>query len=39
MKLIEINELILSFAEYNKLKQKHRDVLRRRSESMLFYNT
>ncbi|CAJ1086350.1 NACHT%2C LRR and PYD domains-containing protein 3-like [Xyrichtys novacula] len=25
--------------EYNKVKQKHRDVLRRRSESMLFYNT
>ncbi|XP_036968485.1 protein NLRC3-like [Acanthopagrus latus] len=27
------------FKEYDKLKQKHRDVLRRRSESMLFYNT
>ncbi|XP_034425354.1 protein NLRC3-like [Hippoglossus hippoglossus] len=25
--------------EYNKVKQKHKDVLRRRSESMLFYNT
>nr|XP_019951055.1 PREDICTED: protein NLRC3-like [Paralichthys olivaceus] len=25
--------------EYNKVKQKHEDVLRRRSESMLFYNT
>ncbi|XP_070785970.1 NLR family CARD domain-containing protein 3-like [Enoplosus armatus] len=25
--------------EFNKVKQKHRDVLRRRSESMLFYNT
>lgn len=28
-----------SFAEYNKVKQKHKDVLRRRSENMLFYNT
>ncbi|XP_008292476.1 protein NLRC3-like [Stegastes partitus] len=27
------------FKEYNKVKQKHKDVLRRRSESMLFYNT
>ncbi|XP_044040627.1 NLR family CARD domain-containing protein 3-like [Siniperca chuatsi] len=26
-------------AEYNNVKQKHRGVLRRRSESMLFYNT
>ncbi|XP_074518106.1 protein NLRC3-like [Halichoeres trimaculatus] len=26
-------------AEYNKVKQKHKDVLHRRSESMLFYNT
>ncbi|KAM7377423.1 hypothetical protein PAMA_013959 [Pampus argenteus] len=25
--------------EYTKVKQKHKDVLRRRSESMLFYNT
>ncbi|XP_035531628.1 NACHT, LRR and PYD domains-containing protein 3-like [Morone saxatilis] len=25
--------------EYNKVKQKHKDVLKRRSESMLFYNT
>ncbi|XP_031707297.1 NACHT, LRR and PYD domains-containing protein 12-like [Anarrhichthys ocellatus] len=25
--------------EYNKVKQKHKDVLTRRSESMLFYNT
>ncbi|XP_035505649.1 NLR family CARD domain-containing protein 3 isoform X2 [Scophthalmus maximus] len=25
--------------EYNKVKQKHKDVMRRRSESMLFYNT
>ncbi|KAG7243312.1 hypothetical protein INR49_011767 [Caranx melampygus] len=25
--------------QYNKLKQKHKDVLRRRSETMLFYNT
>ncbi|XP_018546188.1 NLR family CARD domain-containing protein 3 [Lates calcarifer] len=25
--------------EYNKVKQKHKDILRRRSESMLFYNT
>ncbi|KAM9836931.1 NACHT, LRR and PYD domains-containing protein 3-like [Aulostomus maculatus] len=25
--------------EYNKVKQKHKDVLRRRSESILFYNT
>ncbi|KAM8897845.1 NACHT, LRR and PYD domains-containing protein 3-like isoform 3-T3 [Spinachia spinachia] len=25
--------------EYNKVKQKHKDVLSRRSESMLFYNT
>ncbi|XP_029942967.1 NACHT, LRR and PYD domains-containing protein 3-like isoform X2 [Salarias fasciatus] len=25
--------------DYNKLRQKHKDVLRRRSESMLFYNT
>uniref|UniRef100_A0A3B4TTD3 NACHT domain-containing protein n=1 Tax=Seriola dumerili TaxID=41447 RepID=A0A3B4TTD3_SERDU len=34
--------IILSFfslAEYSKIKQKHKDVLRRRSESMLFYNT
>ncbi|XP_051799617.1 NACHT, LRR and PYD domains-containing protein 3-like [Acanthochromis polyacanthus] len=25
--------------EYNKVKQKHKDILRRRSEGMLFYNT
>ncbi|KAM9425737.1 NACHT, LRR and PYD domains-containing protein 12-like [Pholidichthys leucotaenia] len=25
--------------EYSKVKQKHKDILRRRSESMLFYNT
>ncbi|CAL8327503.1 unnamed protein product [Lota lota] len=25
--------------EYNKIKQKHKEVLRRRSDSMLFYNT
>uniref|UniRef100_A0A3B4WQ54 NACHT domain-containing protein n=1 Tax=Seriola lalandi dorsalis TaxID=1841481 RepID=A0A3B4WQ54_SERLL len=34
--------IILSFfslAEYSKIKQKHKDILRRRSESMLFYNT
>ncbi|XP_015232786.1 PREDICTED: NACHT, LRR and PYD domains-containing protein 12-like [Cyprinodon variegatus] len=28
-----------SYTEYNKLQQKHKDVLRRRSESMLFYNS
>ncbi|XP_035850002.1 NACHT, LRR and PYD domains-containing protein 3-like isoform X1 [Sander lucioperca] len=27
------------FVEYNKVKQKHKDFLTRRSESMLFYNT
>ncbi|XP_075999960.1 NLR family CARD domain-containing protein 3-like [Genypterus blacodes] len=27
------------FIEYNKVKQKHKDVLGRRSESMLYYNT
>ncbi|XP_028419482.1 NLR family CARD domain-containing protein 3-like [Perca flavescens] len=27
------------FVEYNKVKQKHKDLLTRRSESMLFYNT
>lgn len=32
--------MILTFsAEYDKIKQKHKDVLRRRSESVLFYNT
>uniref|UniRef100_A0A8C4I429 NACHT domain-containing protein n=1 Tax=Dicentrarchus labrax TaxID=13489 RepID=A0A8C4I429_DICLA len=30
---------ILECKEYNKVKQKHKDVLKRRSESMLFYNT
>uniref|UniRef100_A0AAQ4QSX5 NACHT domain-containing protein n=1 Tax=Gasterosteus aculeatus aculeatus TaxID=481459 RepID=A0AAQ4QSX5_GASAC len=30
---------ILTCKEYNKVKQKHKDVLTRRSESMLFYNT
>ncbi|XP_026188678.1 NACHT, LRR and PYD domains-containing protein 3-like isoform X2 [Mastacembelus armatus] len=30
---------ILECKEYDKVKQKHKDVLRRRSESMLFYNT
>lgn len=29
----------MSSAEYNKVREKHKDVLRRRSESMLFYNT
>ncbi|KAE8279026.1 ADAMTS-like protein 1 [Larimichthys crocea] len=29
----------LQSVEYNKVKQKHKDVLRRRSESMLLYNT
>ena len=27
------------YSEYNQIKQKHREVLRRRSESMLYYNT
>uniref|UniRef100_A0AAZ1XPF0 NACHT domain-containing protein n=1 Tax=Oreochromis aureus TaxID=47969 RepID=A0AAZ1XPF0_OREAU len=30
---------ILECKEYSKVKQKHKEVLRRRSESMLFYNT
>ncbi|XP_047464421.1 NACHT, LRR and PYD domains-containing protein 3-like isoform X2 [Mugil cephalus] len=30
---------IVECKDYNKVKQKHKDVLRRRSESMLFYNT
>ncbi|XP_034533095.1 NACHT, LRR and PYD domains-containing protein 3-like [Notolabrus celidotus] len=33
------NKAQLQSKEYNKVKQKHKDVLRRRSESMLFYNT
>lgn len=32
-------ESFFPFTEYNKVKQKHKDVMRRRSESMLFYNT
>lgn len=37
--LTDIILSFLSFSEYNKVKQKHKDILRRRSESMLFYNT
>lgn len=33
------NTQIISLAEYIKVKQKHQDVLKRRSEMMLFYNT
>lgn len=31
--------VLTSLAEYDRVKQKHKDVLRRRSETMLFYNT
>ncbi|XP_029932479.1 protein NLRC3-like [Myripristis murdjan] len=35
----ENNTHQLQSTEYNKAKQKHKEVLRRRSESMLYYNT